>query len=69
MRRWAAKGISTRAVIEFDGKPVKSVKKAFARLVREVGLSDVSSHTLRHTAASWAMQAGGDVYKTADSSG
>ena len=65
MRRWRDKGISKSAVIEFDGKPVASVKKAFARLVDEVRLDGVTQHTLRHTAVTWAMQSGADPYRAA----
>lgn len=38
-------------VIEWGGKPVKSVKKAFAEAVRGAGLTDVTPHTIRHSAA------------------
>ena len=65
MRRWRDKGISKSAVIEFDGKPVASVKKAFARLVDEAGLDGATQHTLRHTAVTWAMQRGADPYRAA----
>ncbi len=43
----------TGHVIEYSGKPVKSVKKGFAAAVKRAGLVSVSPHTLRHTAASW----------------
>jgi integrase len=66
MRRWADKGIAARAVVEFEGRPVKSVRKAFSRAARAAGLEGVSPHVLRHTAASWAMQGGANVYATAD---
>jgi integrase len=66
IRRWARLGISTKAVVEFNGKPVKSVRKAFARAAADAGLESVTPHTLRHTAASWAMQAGSDPYRAAD---
>lgn len=66
MRRWARKGISKTAVVEFNGKPVASVKKAFAHAAADAGLEDVSPHVLRHTAASWAMQNGADLYEAAD---
>jgi integrase len=65
MRRWAAKGISQRAVIEFGGESVLSVRKAFARAAKDAGLPDVTPHVLRHTAASWAMQAGANTYAAA----
>jgi integrase len=66
MRRWRAKGISKNSVVEFNGEPVASVKKAFARAVADAGLSDVSPHVLRHTAITWAMQGGADTYDASD---
>lgn len=66
IRRWARLGIATKAIVEFNGEPVKSVRKAFARAVEDAGLEGVTPHTLRHTAASWAMQAGTDPYRAAD---
>ena len=58
-RRSVRKGRPTcEYVISFGGYPVNSIKKAFARLVRSVGLKDVVPYTLRHTAASWLAQAG-----------
>jgi integrase len=66
MRRWRDKGISRQGVVEYEGKPVASVKKAFARAVIEAGLADVSPHVLRHTAITWAMQGGADVYDASD---
>jgi integrase len=66
MRRWAQKGIAARAVVEFEGRPVASVRKAFARAAKDAGLDGVSPHVLRHTAASWAMQGGANVYAAAD---
>lgn len=54
-------------VIHMDGKPIKDIKKAFrgacerARL--EVsGPEKVTPHTLRHTTATWLMQAGVDMW-------
>jgi integrase len=47
MRRWRAKGISSQAVIEFDGKPVASVKKAFARTAADAdrrAIEDAAKH-------------------------
>jgi integrase len=64
MRRWRRLGLSNNAVIEFAGQPVKSVKKAFARAAEDAGV-EASPHTLRHTAVSWAMQSGVDIYKAA----
>ena len=66
LRRWHEKGISKGAVVEFDGKPVASVKKAFGRVAKDAGLADVTPHTLRHTAVTWAMQGRSDRYEAAD---
>jgi integrase len=62
----ALRGVLTRAyearscaqVIEWNGKPVKSVRKAYERAARLAGLSDAHRHDLRRTAASWAVQDG-----------
>jgi hypothetical protein len=45
---------------------VQSVKTAFHRACRLAGLQgDVTPHTLRHTAATWLMQAGVDKWEAA----
>lgn len=49
----------TDMVIEWAGKPVKSIKNAFRRAVSDAGLGkEVTPHVLRHTAASWMAEAG-----------
>lgn len=48
----------TDYVIEYQGKPVSSIKKGFASACRRAGLTDVSPHDLRHTAAVWMAEAG-----------
>jgi integrase len=55
LRRWERRGICRNYVVEWEGRPVKRIAKAFARLAAECGL-DVSPHVLRHTAVTWAMQ-------------
>jgi len=49
-------------IVEFNGRPVGSVKKA-------VGLAKLSGkatpHSLRHTAATWLMQRGAPVWEAA----
>jgi integrase len=66
MRRWRRLKISNQAVIEYEGQPVGSVRKAFARAAEAAGFNDVIPHTLRHTAVSWAVQNGVDLYRIAD---
>ena len=59
-------GSITRHFVEFNGEAVTSVKTAFKRAVKLAGLpGKVSPHTLRHTAATWLMQAGADRWQAA----
>lgn len=58
LRRWHANGIAHEHFVEWNGKPVKSVKTAFKSATTHAGLSDVSAHTLRQTAGTWLMQLG-----------
>ena len=66
LNRWWKKGIVRDHFVEWNGRPVKSVKTAFASAVRLAGIDgDVSPHTLRHTAATWLMQAGASKWEAA----
>lgn len=61
MRRWKRLGISQRAVIEFNGKPVEIIKAGWNTVVEKAGLATedkkqkVIRHTLRHTAITWYL--------------
>lgn len=44
-------------VIEWGGDRVRSVKKGFAAACERAGISGVTPHVLRHTAASWMAMA------------
>jgi integrase len=70
MRRWQRRGIAKNAVIEWNGTPVRSVRKGFAAAARAAGLpisgpDKVTPHVLRHTAATWMMQNGVDLWQAA----
>lgn len=56
-KAYEVRGKSGR-VVEWEGKPVKSVRKAYERACRLAGLEDAHRHDLRRTAASWALQGG-----------
>lgn len=45
-------------VIEWGGKPVKSVKKGIAATAARAGIEDVTPHVLRHSSAVWMIEAG-----------
>lgn len=53
----ARKGALTDHVIEWNGLPVKNVRKAFAAAAERAGL-EVTPHDLRHTAATLMEEAG-----------
>jgi integrase len=66
MRRWTERKLIADCFVEFNGKPVASVKKGFRNAVRLAGLPGrVTPHTLRHTAATWLMQRGVPVWEAA----
>lgn len=54
----------TDYVVEWDGAPVKKIRKGFTAAVERAGLgSDVTPHVLRHTVASAATDAGVPMLK------
>jgi integrase len=63
LRRWHACG--QRSAVEWNGEAVKDCDKAFRNVAYAAGLPDVTPHVLRHTAATWLMQAGADVWQSA----
>lgn len=66
MRRWRDIGGPDGYFVEHHGEPVASVKTAFSRAVEIAQLPGrVTPHTLRHTAATWLMQAGVPMWEAA----
>jgi integrase len=64
MRRWRRLG--AKYAVEYRSKPADP-KKAFGKIVDEVfkDEADIVRHTLRHTAATWLMQAGTEMWEAA----
>jgi len=56
MCRWEKSGGSH--VIMFRGNPIKSIKTAMRSACKGAELEEVSPHTLKHTAVTWAFQKG-----------
>ncbi len=52
MRTWEQDGPN---VISYEVRPVVNIKTAFNQAVRRAGLEDVTPHTLKHTAVTWAF--------------
>ena len=61
-RQWKGQ----RFAVEWNGRPVKDVDKAFRKVADAAGLHDVTPHVLRHTAATWLMQLGADKWESAE---
>jgi len=59
IRRWHRLGISNSAVVEWNGKPVQRINKAFRSARTFAGLdAGVVPHTLRHTCGTWIARSG-----------
>jgi len=66
LRRWRDRKLIATCFVDFNGKPVASVKKGFKTAVGLTGLpGKVTPHTLRHTAATWLMQRGVPIWEAA----
>jgi len=66
LRRWKAQdeaaGISY--VVHYYGKPIKKLRRSWDSVAREAGATRKDGpHIMRHTAATWQMQAGVDPYE------
>ncbi|GGE36072.1 hypothetical protein GCM10007276_11930 [Agaricicola taiwanensis] len=62
LRRWERMGMIHP--VDFNGEPVREVKIAFRRNAQDAKVK-ATPHTLRHTAATWLMQAGTDPWEAA----
>jgi integrase len=56
----------TDHVIEWAGRPVKSVRTGLGEAARRAGVSGVSPHVFRHSAAVWMAQDGASMKEIAD---
>jgi integrase len=63
LRRAHKRGTDLGFVLHINGQRIGDVKKGFAAACERAGLDGVSPHTLRHTAATWLMQAGTDPWQ------
>lgn len=66
LRRWhrmdMAKGPQS-AIIRWHGKPIAKEKRAWAEVVKGAGLGDdVTPHVMKHTATTWLLQSGMELW-------
>lgn len=57
---------ATKYVVEYHGKPVRSVKRAIAHAARRAGLPRVGPHMLKHSLVSWLAEDGHQIDEIAD---
>jgi integrase len=65
LRRARRRGAELGYVLHIDGERIADIKKGFAAACQRAGIEGVSPHTLKHTAATWLMQAGTDPWQAA----
>jgi len=65
LKRARRRGTDMGYVLHIDGKRIGDIKKGFAAACKRAGLTGVTPHTLRHTAATWLMQKGIDPWQAA----
>jgi integrase len=72
IRRWHRLGISNKAVVEYQGQPIKRIKDGWRAVVKAAGLDTdikerkVIPHTLRHTAISLYLRSGVPIDRVSD---
>jgi integrase len=54
------------SVLHHGGAPIAKVRTGWASCVRDAGLNaEISPHWLRHTAATWLMEGGAEMWQAA----
>lgn len=65
LRNAQKRGTDLGHVINDGGSSIGDIKRGFQSACERAGLTGVTPHTLRHTCATWLMQAGVDKWKAA----
>jgi integrase len=63
LRRAQRRGSELGYVLHINGRRMGDIKKGFAAACQRAGVQAVTPHTLRHTCATWLMQAGTDPWQ------
>lgn len=69
MRRWHKQDGGKGYVVHYKGAPVTRLQRTWRMAVKAAKLEDVTPHTLRHTRATWLMQAGIPIWEAAGALG
>jgi integrase len=66
LRRWRVADSGVGYVCHYNGQRINKMRRSWRTAVRNAGLdTDVTPHVLRHTRATWLMQAGVDRWEVA----
>lgn len=73
MRHWRQADLELAArlkrpvvhVVHFYGDRVQKLRRSWATVAEAAGMPDATPHVVRHTAATWLMQARADIYQSA----
>jgi integrase len=70
MRRWMAADekakVEVNAVLHHGGRKLTKIRTGFEGIVRDAGLAgEITPHWMRHTCATWLMEAGVDMWEAA----
>lgn len=68
LRRWQRLG-GPEYLCHYDGSAVTKLRRSWQAAAGRAKLADVTPHTLRHTRATWLMQAGVDPWEAAGALG
>lgn len=65
VRRWARLDLAQgpqMAVIRYKGKPITRQQRGWEAVLKAAGLTDITPHVLKHSAATWLLRAGVDMW-------
>ncbi len=69
LRLWKRRDKGIKYVVHYEGHPVRKLRRSWQTACTAAKVKDASPHTLRHTKATWLMQAGVDPWEAAGSLG
>ena len=71
LRRWRRldEPLGVKYLCHYEGARVAKLRRSFPAAAKRAGLEGVTPHTLRHTRATWLMQAGIEPWEAAGSLG